>query len=303
MKTLAPVDFKAVAAQGCFVYCYLRAKGSKTAKAGTPYYIGIAKRARRPFEKHDSCSVPNDSAHVRLMRSGLGWEEACRWEQLYVKRFGRKCFGAGILLNRTDGGDGVCNPSRETRRLIGLRSGASRVGIDLSEAHRANLSIALKGVPKAPEHVAAVAASLRGKPKSPESIEKMRRTKTGQKQSPKHVEARRLGMLGHVVTMETREKLSRVHKGRTFSDATKQRMSEAGKARKPPSLETKMKLSLAAKGKTKTAEQIKAASEGRKAANAARRLLQGITPEMYEEQRAEAARRRKREWWAKQKAA
>ena len=42
MKTLKPVDFKAVAAKGAFVYCYLRSKNSKTAKAGSPYYIGLS---------------------------------------------------------------------------------------------------------------------------------------------------------------------------------------------------------------------------------------------------------------------
>ena len=300
---LQPVDFKAVAAKGCFVYCYLRSKDSKTAKAGTPYYVGIGKRAVRPYEAHKACHVPVEAVLIRLMRSELSWEEACDWERFYIAHYGRKDLGTGILLNQTDGGDGLANPSDETRRLIGQKSGAARVGLDFSESHRANLSAALKGVPKTAEHAKKAGLAQRGKRKSEASIEKMRQTKIGQKQSPAHAEARRKGMLGHVVTAETRAKISAAHKGRTFTDETKLRMSEGAKNRKPASAETRAKLSAVAKGRKKTAEQIKAAAEARKAAEAARRLEQGITPEMYEQQKKEAAKERSRRWWAKKKAA
>jgi hypothetical protein len=296
MKTLAPVDFKAVAAEGCFVYCYLRSKDSATAKQGTPYYVGISKRARRPIEPHDSCPVPADRKFIRLMRSELTWEQACEWERIYIKRYGRKCLGTGILRNQNDGGEGNPNLSAEVKRLIGQKSGAARVGIEFSASHRANLSAALKGVPKSPEHAAAVGAALRGISRNPESIEKMRQTKTGQKQSADHIEARRRGMLGHVVTDQTRAKLSAALRGRTFSEETLQRMSDSAKRRKPPSEKTRAKLSAAGKGKPKSAEHVKAAAAARKEAAAARRLAQGITPEMYERQKLEAARARKREY-------
>ena len=50
---LQPVDFKAVAAKGAYVYCYLREHDR------TPYYVGISenKNGRRPYELH-SCWHP-----------------------------------------------------------------------------------------------------------------------------------------------------------------------------------------------------------------------------------------------------
>ena len=98
MKTLAPVDFKAVAAQGCFVYCYLRADGS-------PYYVGIAKKASRPQERHN-WRPPSCPCRIRVLRSGLSWSEAQQWERFYIARYGRKDTGTGILRNLTDGGEG-----------------------------------------------------------------------------------------------------------------------------------------------------------------------------------------------------
>ena len=107
---LSPVDFKAVAANGCFVYAYLRHSDSKTGKALSPYYVGIAvsdksgQRYRRPFGKHESAPVPTDKRFVRVMRSGLTEEQACAWERFYIFWFGRETEG-GILLNRSEGGD------------------------------------------------------------------------------------------------------------------------------------------------------------------------------------------------------
>ena len=98
---LQPVDFKAVAAKGAYVYCYLREHDR------TPYYIGISenKNGRRPYELH-SCWHPPYDALVRLMRSGLDIETAKEWERFYIKRYGI-AREKGLLKNRTYGGDGV----------------------------------------------------------------------------------------------------------------------------------------------------------------------------------------------------
>lgn len=103
---LQPVDFKAVAAKGCYVYCYLRHSDSKTATAGSPYYVGIAcgsQRHHRPFGHHDSCPIPFDRSLVRVLRSGLTIEEAERWEIFFIAWYGREAEG-GVLLNRAKGG-------------------------------------------------------------------------------------------------------------------------------------------------------------------------------------------------------
>lgn len=105
---LKPVDFKAVAAKGCFVYCYLRADG-------TPYYVGIASRASRPLGQH-VCGIPRKRIErIRVLRSGLSREEAVFWERFYIARYGRMDTGAGILRNRTDGGDGNQNYGPDAR--------------------------------------------------------------------------------------------------------------------------------------------------------------------------------------------
>ena len=96
---LQPVDFKAVAAKGCFVYCYLREHDL------TPYYIGIASRSSRPLDPH-SCKLPAYNALIRCMRTGLSRESAIEWERFYIARYGQSNRG-GLLRNMTDGGDGA----------------------------------------------------------------------------------------------------------------------------------------------------------------------------------------------------
>ena len=98
---LQPVDFKAVAAKGAFVYCYLRASNH------SPYYIGVATRDDRPTSKQHSFHIPADRALIRILRSGLSRSEATRWEIFYIAHYGRVDIGTGILRNLTNGGDGV----------------------------------------------------------------------------------------------------------------------------------------------------------------------------------------------------
>ena len=72
---LTPVDFKAVAAKGCFVYAYLREHDR------TPYYVGFASTATRPKERH-ACSLPVHDGLIVVLRSALTEKEAFNWEAL-----------------------------------------------------------------------------------------------------------------------------------------------------------------------------------------------------------------------------
>lgn len=162
---LSLVDFKLTAAEGCYVYCYLRATGA-------PYYVGIASNARRPFGPH-SCGVPRKHPErIRVMRKGLSWEEACRWEQFYIARYGRKDNETGILCNRTDGGEGL-------------------TGLVFTEEWRENIKKSRQLFVHKPEY-----------------REKQRRAHLGQ-EVPDHVkDANRARMLGRVWTQQELAKRS-----------------------------------------------------------------------------------------------
>lgn len=97
-----------------YVYAYLREDGS-------PYYIGKGKNKRAFNKKGHRISIPNIDRIV-FWQNNLLDEDAIKLEIKYIKLFGRKDLGTGILRNMTDGGDG--------------RSGK---GKPLSEEHKKNL--------------------------------------------------------------------------------------------------------------------------------------------------------------------
>ena len=117
LARLKQPQFWTASQQGVFIYAYLRSRSSANGKAGSPYYIGLASSGTRPYGKH-SCVVPKDRSRIRILRILQTWDEAAKWEKFYIKKFGRIDLGTGILRNLTDGGDGVANPSAETRKKI-----------------------------------------------------------------------------------------------------------------------------------------------------------------------------------------
>ena len=115
-----------------YVYAYLRNKDSKTAKAGTPYYIGKGNGIR--YKAKHRIPVPRDRTKIVFLERNLTELGAYAIERRMIGWYGRKDINTGILLNRTSGGEGGGNPP-------------SRKGVVVSVEVRLQISKSLKGRP------------------------------------------------------------------------------------------------------------------------------------------------------------
>ena len=128
--------------------------------------------------------------------------------------------------------------SEDTRKKLSENNGSDRPEV------RAKISNALKGRKKTPEHLANIAAAIKNR--SPEMREKNRAINSASK-------------MGHIVTPETRLKISNSKKNP--SQETLRKMSIASSN---PSKETRERMSKAQKGSVATPETRKILSDMRK---------------------------------------
>ena len=124
-----------------YTYAYLR-------EDRTPYYIGKGKGKRIHKKGKTEIKPPKDKTRIIFLKQNLTEEEAFKHEIYMIAVFGRKDLGTGILYNRTDGGDGIKNPSEKTRKKMSeSHKGENHYnyGKSLSEEHKRKLSVVQKG--------------------------------------------------------------------------------------------------------------------------------------------------------------
>lgn len=158
-----------------YVYEYVRNDGS-------PYYIGKG-CGRRAFVKHNR-GMPNDISKIRFVKTNLLESEALELEKLLISKYGRKDLGTGILINMTDGGEGISNPSPQTREKM------AKAKRNESKETKEKRSLAAKNRKREPlsnETKQKISIANKGKKRSTDQKKNISVSKIG-KNGPKHTE-------------------------------------------------------------------------------------------------------------------
>ena len=190
-----------------YVYAYLRSDG-------TPYYIGKGTQ-NRAFSDHITHKPPSDRNRVVFLETNLSEVGALALERRYIRWYGRKDVGTGILRNQTDGGDGVSGltHTEETKQKI-------------SEANRGKSK-----PPRTAKHRKKISEANKGRVIPEDHKQKISEAMKGRKQSAEHISNKAEARKGTLHTEETKQKISEARRGKPRSEETKRKIAEFQKKR------------------------------------------------------------------------
>lgn len=154
-----------------YTYAYLR-------EDGTPYYVGKG-TGKRAWKKHFKVPVPKESRRIQLLHTDLTEDQALLLEKQLIAQHGRKDLGTGILINRTDGGEGSTGyvPTDEIKYLCG----SSFRGKKQTKEHNEKRANANRGKKRTEETCRKISEALSLRIRKHESIEKQRKAMLGRK--------------------------------------------------------------------------------------------------------------------------
>ena len=110
-----------------YVYLWLR-------QDGTPYYVGKG-QGDRAYRSSKSHRPPTDKSLI-LLQEFPNEADALAAEVFLIAYYGRYDIGMGRLRNRTDGGEGISNPSPETRQKLSAAASLRTMPVTLKERLR-----------------------------------------------------------------------------------------------------------------------------------------------------------------------
>jgi hypothetical protein len=119
-----------------YVYTHTRLDNNKVFYVGigsdTDYSRAHSMRGRNVFWYR---VVKKVDFRVDIIENNLSWEEACIKETTLIKEYGRRDQKLGPLVNLTDGGEGLLNPSQEVRDIKSKKVTASVLGKSYKERY------------------------------------------------------------------------------------------------------------------------------------------------------------------------
>jgi len=226
-------------------------------------YIGKTCNLFRRFQEHLSCK---DKSHTRrdnwikkLLHDNLKpdviileiFYDVNLWQQKerqWIKFFREK---REIVLNHTDGGDGVHNPDEQSRK----RLSQTRKKMFQNPEFRKKFD---KWV-KSPERCSKISQKMTGKKKAKEHVAKLPQNQKGWKHTAETIEKIRIASVGRKCSETTKEKLRKINIGNNWGLGNKSRTGQH------QSDEEKLKKSLKLRGRKFSPETIKRMSEARSA--------------------------------------